>query len=193
MQSMAHPDTTQVISPHARLLVIFSALTLLAGAGGMATSFLFLASPDHDDFIGGVVGSLAGVILAVAGLLSLAVQSRSPTAGQAVTHVVMCLLAFLPPVVAFVVWSVLYFGAFLGVFLAGLFLIPGVPLACVAWAWYQSRAVAVHLSALLRWPDVPLLRAVVFVTQAVAILGALIMFSCSLELLGSFGYRVAWP
>jgi len=55
-------------------------LTLAAGAGGMAISFLFLASASHLDVIAGAAGFIAGSILTAAGLLSIVVLGPLPPA-----------------------------------------------------------------------------------------------------------------
>jgi hypothetical protein len=55
-----------------KLIVVASALTFAAGAGGMALSFLFLASMDALDVIAGAAGFVAGAILVAAGLLASA-------------------------------------------------------------------------------------------------------------------------
>jgi hypothetical protein len=153
----------------------------------MAVSFLFLASNGYLDVIAGAVGFLSGTILAVAGLLSLGVQSRSPTTSQAATHAAGCLVALLPPAVAILGWPALYFGAFLAVLL-----MPLVLICCLLWAWVQSRGVAEHLSALLGWPRGFLLRVIVFAVQAALILASWPLFGYSLRLLESMGYKFGW-
>ena len=50
--------------------------TFLAGAAGMAVSFLFLASEHHLDVLAGAAGFVAGSVLAAAGLLSVALLTR---------------------------------------------------------------------------------------------------------------------
>ncbi len=177
---MASAHTPESIPQPAAPVVTLSALALLAGAAGMAVSFLFLASPGHLDVI-------AGAILVAAGLLSLGVQSRFPATSQAATHAAGCLVAFLPPAVAILGWPVLYFGAFLAVLL-----MPLVLIGCLGWAWVQSRGVAGHLSALLGWPWVRLLRATVFAAQSALILASWPLFGYSLRLLESMGYKVGW-
>jgi hypothetical protein len=154
----------------------------------MAVSFLFLASQHHLDVFAGAAGFVAGAVLAAAGLISLAAQSRSPAEGQTGTHLAGCLLGLLPPLAAALAWPVLYFGAFM----AGLLLMPLVSLACVAWAWVVSRGVAGHLSALRGWSRVGLLRGLVFALQVLAIAASWPLFGLLLDLLESMGYKVGW-
>jgi hypothetical protein len=130
-------------------MVTLATLTLLAGAGGMAISFLFLVSNNPLDVISGAVGFLAGVVMVAAGVLSLAIQSRSPATSRAATHAVGCVVGFLPPAVAALGWPTLYYGAFLAVLL-----MPLVLLGCILWAWVQSQNVAIHLSDLIGWRQV---------------------------------------
>ena|SRR5438874_972827 len=184
---MASADTSKSLPRPAAPVVTLSALALLTGAGGMAVSFLFLASPSYLDVIAGTVGFLAGAILVAAGLVSLAVQSRSPGTSQAATQAARCLVVFLPPGVAILGWPVLYFGAFLAVYL-----MPLVLLGCLAWAWVQSREVAGCLSELVGLRRLRLLRAAVFVTQSALILASWPLFGYSLRLLESMGYKVGW-
>jgi hypothetical protein len=154
----------------------------------MAVSFLYLGSRNYLDVIAGAVGFLAGTILAGAGVLALAVQSRSPSSSLAAVRVTHCLVAFLPPAAAILAWPVLYFGAFL----FGLVLMPIVLIVCISWAWVASKSVAAHLSALLGWSCVGVLRGLVFLAQLVAILGSVRVFGCLLDLLESMGYKVGW-
>src|SRR5258707_465545 len=151
---MASSHTTESTPALGTPVAVLSALTLIAGAGGMAVSFLFLASRNHLNVIAGAVGCLAGAVLYAAGHLSLAVPSRSPSASQSAVRVTSCLVGLLPPLVAVLAWPVLYFGAFV----AGIFLMPIVLLCCVIWAWVASRSVAGHLSALCGWSRVGFLR-----------------------------------
>jgi len=166
-------------------VVTLSSLALLAGVGGMVVSFSFLASPGYLDVIAGAVGFFAGVVLAAAGLLSLAVLSRSPATSRAAVHAAGSLVGFLPPVVAALGWPVLYFGAFLAVLL-----MPLVLLGCIGWAWAQSPSVAGHVSALLGAPRVRLFRAAVFVTQALAVVATWPLFGYFLRMLESMGYKI---
>jgi hypothetical protein len=153
----------------------------------MMVSFLYLASSSYLDFIAGAIGFLAGTILVASGLLSLGIQSRSPTTSRAATHAAGSLVVFLPPAVAILGWPVLYFGAFFAV----LFM-PLVLICCLGWAWLQSRGVAEHLSALLGWPTGFLLRVIVFSVQAALILASWPLFGYSLRLLESMGHKVGW-
>ena len=73
-------------------------------------------------------------MLVAAGLLSLAVQSRSPAISHVATHAAGCLMGLLPPAVAALGWPTLYFGAFTAVVL-----MPLVLVACIGWAWVQSE------------------------------------------------------
>jgi len=172
---------------HTTPVVTLATLALLAGAGGMAVSFLFLASPSHLDVIAGAVGFISGTALVAAGLLSLAIQSRSPATSQAATHAAGCLTALLPPAVAALGWPTLYFGAGLAVLL-----MPLVLVACIGWAWVQSRRVAGHLSELTDWRRVWLVRVVVFMAQALAIVATRPLFAYFLNMLESMGYKVGW-
>jgi hypothetical protein len=170
-------------------LVVLAAAVLLAGAGGMVVSFLFLASRNHLDVIAGAIGFLAAAVLVAAGLLSLAVQSRSPAASQAAVRIAGCLAAFLPPLAAALAWPVLYFG----LFLTGMLFIPLVLVGCAVWAWVVSASVAGHLSALLGWPRRGVLHGLVFVLELIAILASWPLFGSLLDLLSSMGYKVGWP
>jgi hypothetical protein len=58
-----------------------SSLSLLAGAGGMVVSLLFLASSSHLDVLAGAAGFVAGSVLAAAGIVALAILGRSPATG----------------------------------------------------------------------------------------------------------------
>src|SRR5262245_50558020 len=49
-------------------------LTFVAGVGGMAVSFLFLASSHPLDVMAGAAGFVAGAVLVAAGLVSIALQ-----------------------------------------------------------------------------------------------------------------------
>ena len=66
-----------------RPLVALAWLTSLAGVGGMAISFLFLASTHHLDVMAGAAGFVAGSVLVAGGLLSIAVLRRPIVAGEA--------------------------------------------------------------------------------------------------------------
>jgi hypothetical protein len=185
------PQDTRITAPlpqAATPVAILSALTLLAGASGMAVSFLFLASQHHLNVLAGGAGFVAGAVLVAAGLLSLVVQSRSPTQSEAAIHVAGSLLMLLPPLAAALAWPVLYFGAFL----AGILLIPLVLLACVVWAWGISSSVATNLSALLGWPRVGILHGLVLFLQVMGILASWPIFVFLLRVLESMGYKVGW-
>ena len=115
-------------------------------------------------------------------------QSRSLTESQTAIRLAGCLLGLLPPLAAALAWPVLYFGAFP----AGILLMPLVMLACVAWAWEFSSSVAGHLSALLGWPRVGILRGSVFLLQVLGIVASWPLFVFLLHLLESLGYKVGW-
>src|SRR5438552_3894054 len=66
-----------VKTPHA-----LAVMTFLAGASGMAVSFLFLASAHHLDVIAGAAGFIAGSILAAGGLISISVQKAPLQTGE---------------------------------------------------------------------------------------------------------------
>jgi hypothetical protein len=66
-----------ILQPSRRWVHLLAALTFAAGAGGMAVSFFFLASSHPLDVLAGAAGFVAGSVLAAAGLLSLAVLTRS--------------------------------------------------------------------------------------------------------------------
>ncbi|OWK40849.1 hypothetical protein [Fimbriiglobus ruber] len=168
-------------------LVVLAALVFLAGAAGMAISFAFLPSDNHLDVIAGAVGFLAGVILVAAGLLSLAVQSQSPSTSQAAIHAAGCLTGFLPPAFAALTWPTLYLISIFAVLL-----MPLVLIACITWSWYQSRSVAGHLAALTGWRWVRLIRAAVFVAQSAAVLGTWPLFGYFLRMLESMGHKIGW-
>jgi hypothetical protein len=169
-------------------VVVLSVLVLVAGAGGMTISFLYLGSLRDSDVVAGGVGFIAGSVLLAAGLLSLAVHSRSPGVGDAASQVIRCLAGLAPPLVAAVSWPVFYFS----LFIAGLPLILLVLLACVGWAWMLSGTVAVNLAALFNRRRSWIVRGIVFVLQTLAILASWPLFRCLLDLLESMGHRVGW-
>src|SRR5687767_7587169 len=126
-------------------LVLVSSLTLLAGAIGMVASFLFLSSHNHLDVISGAVGFLSGVILVAAGVVSLALQSRSPATSHAAANAAGCFVAFLPPIVVVLAWPTLHFGLptlfdrspFIGELLADIMMLF-LSIGGIGWAWSQS-------------------------------------------------------
>ena len=59
-----------------RLSFYFGLLILVSGAGGMAISFVFLASRHDADLIAGAAGFVAGSILVAAGQLSVTLLDR---------------------------------------------------------------------------------------------------------------------
>ncbi len=180
-------DVPQLGEPPAAPVVTISSLTLLSGAGGMVISFAFLASRDYLDVIAGAVGFVAGAVLVAAGVVSLGLQSRSPATSKTAVHTAGCLASLLPPTVAALGWPTLYFGLFLAMPLMLLVLV-----ACIGWAWIQSRSVACHLSELLALRRVRLLRAVAFVVQSLAVLATGPLFGYFLNTLQSLGYKVGW-
>jgi hypothetical protein len=73
----------ELIRPSEKSVLVLALLTLAAGAGGMAISFLFLASADSLDVLAGAAGFIAGAILMAAGLLTIAVLGQwSPTGAR---------------------------------------------------------------------------------------------------------------
>ena len=62
--------------PSGPSVAVLAALTFVAGASGMAISFLFLASDHPLDVTAGASGFVAGAVLVAAGLVSLAVRER---------------------------------------------------------------------------------------------------------------------
>jgi hypothetical protein len=64
--------------PSGKPILVLAFLTFLAGAVGMAISFLFLASTSHLDVLAGAAGFVAGSVLLAAGLLAVAVLVRLP-------------------------------------------------------------------------------------------------------------------
>ena len=58
-----------------------SRLAVLFGAGGMALSFLYLASASFEDIAAGTSGFVAGSVLVGSGLVSLSMLAR-PNTGQ---------------------------------------------------------------------------------------------------------------
>lgn len=52
--------------------IVLSLLSIAAGAGGMVSSFHYLASSSMEDIIAGTSGFVAGSVFGAAGLISLA-------------------------------------------------------------------------------------------------------------------------
>jgi hypothetical protein len=73
--------TARVLAP-GRAVRALALLTFLAGAAGMAASFLYLASDHRLDVLAGAAGFVAGSVLAAAGLLSTALLTRPALAGE---------------------------------------------------------------------------------------------------------------
>jgi hypothetical protein len=181
-------DSSATARPSATAIVWLSVLVLLAGAGGMAASFLFLCSRHDADVIAGAAGFVAGAILVAAGLLALAIQSQSDATARGAARAVYCLIAFVPPVVAILAWPMLYFGAFI----AGVFFMPVVLVGCVVWAWVLSRGVAENVAALLGSTRTWVLRGLIFTGQLVVILASWPLFGWLLDLLSSMGLKIGW-
>jgi hypothetical protein len=76
MQSVA-----RVLSARKPVFAV-AALTFAAGVGGMAISFLFLASANPLDVLAGAAGFVAGAILAAGGLVAIALRP-TPLTGEA--------------------------------------------------------------------------------------------------------------
>jgi len=84
----------------AKSFFVLPALTFLAGVGGMAMSFWFLASAHPLDVFAGAAGFIAGAILAAGGLVSIAVGRRLPAADETAAAASKGLLTFArPPVI----------------------------------------------------------------------------------------------
>jgi hypothetical protein len=69
--------------PSGRSLGALGFFILVAGASGMALSFVFLASSSHLDVMAGGAGFIAGAILVAAGLVTVALQHQLPVADRA--------------------------------------------------------------------------------------------------------------
>ncbi len=63
-----------------RAPVTLASLSLIAGAAGMAISFLFLASNDHLDVLAGAAGFIAGSVLVGAGLIARSLERPAVSA-----------------------------------------------------------------------------------------------------------------
>jgi hypothetical protein len=85
------------VLPPVKIAYPLAALTLAAGASGMAVSFLFLASAHHLDVIAGAAGFIAGSILAAGGLISISVQRVTLRASEQRTNTKEALVAIDPP------------------------------------------------------------------------------------------------
>src|SRR5712691_4340966 len=83
--------------PAQKPVLVLAWLTLLAGAGGMAMSYLYLASSNHLDVLAGAAGFVAGSVLLAAGLLSITVLSRLPADGAPTAQARDGWLAFATP------------------------------------------------------------------------------------------------
>jgi hypothetical protein len=164
-----------------------ASITILAGVGGMAASFFFLASSSDLDVAAGAIGFVAGAVLIGGGLISLALQNRSPQASTMAKRALRCLYGLLPVVVAFLGWPILYFGTLILVIV-----MPVVMLVCAVWAWWGSRSVAANLAPSLGPTWVRVIHLLVFVTQVVAIAASLPVFVWLLRTLESMGYKVGW-
>jgi hypothetical protein len=85
------------VLPPVKIAYPLAALTFAAGASGMATSFLFLASAHHLDVIAGAAGFIAGSILAAGGLISMSVQRATLRADDQITTADEALVTINPP------------------------------------------------------------------------------------------------
>src|SRR5690349_16321604 len=85
--------TARVQSP-GRAVRALALLTFLAGAAGMAVSFLYLASDHRLDVLAGAAGFVAGSVLAASGLLSTALLTRPVAGGESVAPAADGTLAF---------------------------------------------------------------------------------------------------
>jgi hypothetical protein len=165
-----------------------ASMTFLAGVGGLALSFLFLASNSELDVIAGGVGFVTGAILAAAGLVSLALQTRSPEASELAMRGLRCFYGFLPSAVAVLGWPILFFG-----FFPAILLMPGFLIGCAIWAWWGSRSVAENLIATHWQIWIRLAHAIVFVIQLSAIAASWPLFRLMLDTLKAMGFIVGWP
>lgn len=184
---MASADLTQSHELPVTPVVTISVWTLFAGAGGMLVSFAFLVGGGSVDLIAGGAGFMAGAVLVAAGVISLAVLSRSPATSEAAIHTAGCLVGLLPLTVAALSWPTLWFGTLLGIIL-----MPLILLGCIGWAWIQNRRVANHLSELFKLRRVRLLRVTLFVMQLLAIVATWPLFLYFLEILQSMGFKTGW-
>jgi hypothetical protein len=181
-------NTTETAWDPRSSLAALSLLALLAGGGGMAASFLFLASPKALDVIAGASGFIAGAILAAAGLLSLSAQAGPSRASELAARGVRCFLGLLPAPISLLAWPVLYCVLFIYV----IALMPWVLLGCAVAAWGGSRSVAENLCALLGWTRVRAVHAIVFVAQLATIAASWPLFRLLLHELESMGFKVGW-
>jgi hypothetical protein len=91
--------TARVLSP-GRAVRTLALLTFLAGAAGMAVSFLYLASDHRLDVLAGAAGFVAGSVLAASGLLSTALLTRPTGGGESFAPSADGTLAFDSPAAA---------------------------------------------------------------------------------------------
>jgi hypothetical protein len=77
-------------------ITALAALSLMAGVGGMAISYLYLASAHELDVVAGAAGFVAGSILAAAGLISISLQ-QPRVSGEALALPAEELPALEPP------------------------------------------------------------------------------------------------
>src|SRR5208283_5444814 len=68
--------------PVGKPVLALAAIMFAAGVGGMAISFLFLASAHPLDVTAGAAGFIAGSILAAGGLVAIALQWPLPAVGE---------------------------------------------------------------------------------------------------------------
>src|SRR5262245_52114709 len=123
-------ETTEREQTSGKPVMVLALLALGAGAAGMVLSFWFLASRHPLDVLAGAAGLVAGSVLLGAGLLALAVLSRSPGTSELLARALRCFQLLGPPLVAMVSGPVLYFGFLF----AGIFILPIVLILCAVWA-----------------------------------------------------------
>src|SRR6516165_10534116 len=75
-------QTAARVLPATKPVFPLASFTFLAGVGGMAISFLFLASSHRLDVLAGAAGFIAGSILVSGGLISIALYRARLLDGQ---------------------------------------------------------------------------------------------------------------
>ena len=96
--------------------------------------------------------------------------------------------ASLPPALAIVSWTILYFTFFL----AGLPIVLLTLIACAAWAEAQSRRLAPQFAVVFQNTPIANLRRRIIVLQGIGILGSWPLFGLMLAALTAAGFRVGW-
>jgi hypothetical protein len=89
-------SATAHVLPARKPVLLLASLTFVAGVGGMAISYLFLASADSLDVTAGAAGFIAGSILVAAGLISISTQRPAAPALEPATETVAPSLAVGP-------------------------------------------------------------------------------------------------